>query len=232
MSISDHINSRINQAASFVVQEDALEIINSGELTSKVRALTLRAIIATPGLPEFLYNTRIIAPYRRQGFSVVGTGAHAVALRDGHSAVRKIYPETAAMNIRQKHEHIDLLRYKQSVAQKHLGRFVLPQSFSIEPHPLHESQSVVSASQPLVVAQGSIRVATAQPHPELDEFTDRSFAMQDEDAALPDVVGNKNLLICKDRRLILVDPITLHARDPDDQNAYARADTALRHYRQ
>lgn len=229
MLLSHHISERLDQIASFVTRDDALEVIKAGELRSKARALALRAIIATPGLPDFLYNTRIRKPYADHGLPVIGVGVHAVAVKSGTSEVKKLYPRTVTMDQRQKNDYISALDDKQKIACKYLGQFVVPQEFSIQTNPLDDSTSVVIAIQPFIKPHASIKLGTATVSEELNDFAARSLCMQDEGHALPDIVGNRNLLV-GENGIQLIDPIALLADDPSDSYAYEKANYALSKY--
>lgn len=91
-----HIRSRADQLANFVFSPEAREVLAQGDI-HPARALVIRAILATPGLPKFLHEHTQASAYRKAGFNILGIGYHAITTDDGPSQVRKFYRHTATM---------------------------------------------------------------------------------------------------------------------------------------
>ena len=235
MNVKDtlpYVNDRINQIAKFCHADQAKDELEHGEL-NPLRALVLRAIIATPGLPDFLYDQRVVRPYERGGYAVVGAGMHTTAIQDGPHAVRKIHENSLHLSESEQYELIDHLESRQALTAHHLGRYCLSQTYAIDQHPLRPNKSVVVATQPFISAMRSINFfqrADSQ-QTELAGFAKKCHNMYANSnyEALPDLAGNNNVLIDAETRTpLLIDPIALLRADPSDNRAYEKTATILK----
>ena len=77
-----HIRSRADQLANFVYSPEAREVLAQGNV-HPARALVIRAILDTPGLPKFLHEHTQASAYRKAGFDILGRGYHAITTSDG-----------------------------------------------------------------------------------------------------------------------------------------------------
>ncbi len=224
-----YLANRTRQLAEFVGRPNAKESLATVKSPQKV--IIIRAILATPGLPEFLYERVVAKPYSRIGYEVIGIGAHAVTVKDGSTRVRKIYPESVGMTKDEKLALIAKWEARQALNLTHMSEHTIPQSFSIEPFvlPPFTDDSVVTASQPIVEFDRTImlpqlargRVATAATQFVLDG---QAMFESTSGDAVPDVVGNCNLVIDRVRdRAVLIDTIALMANDPSDKRAYRQS---------
>lgn len=227
-----HINRRIDQIAKFCHSEQAEDELTQGTV-HPVRALVLRAVLATPGLPDFLYRQRIVRPYEQSGYHVIGAGANATTLRDGDHGVRKIYEQTAHLSEAEQLQLIADFEMRQSITHHHLGSHSVAQAFSVDHHPLRPTRSVVVATQPFVPYGDTLNFydpATLN-RPELIRFRQRCYDMAENSTprALPDLAGNSNVLIhAETHKPVLIDPIALLHDDPADDKAFLKTSLILK----
>jgi len=198
--IRQHIDNRLNQAINFTQSERVTEKIRDGEFNSRLRRMTLQAILATPGLPDFLYERHIVRPYARIGREVIGAGAHSIALADGTDKVQKVLFETRGKSETEQRAFITELDADQEVSLRHLEPFTLAQSFAIEPDPLHPHQPIVIARQQRVdgISATPIFHGELDGNSKTDEFIAGSHTMLHAERALPDLDGNANVIINDD----------------------------------
>jgi len=225
-----YVRRRIDQLSHFVQNPNAREMLAEGTM-NPVRAMVIRAVLATPGLPDFLQERSYISGYRRAGFDVLGTGYHAVTVTDGPAAVKKFYRHTAGLTESEQNGQIKVWDAKQKLALEHLGAYAVPQTFTIESNPLNSAESVVTATQERIESVGAIDIFA--PEQNLDgtqSFIADSYAMQYQSgiAAVPDLFGRNNAVIEATTGAVkLIDPITLVRDDPIDENGYARVSRYL-----
>ncbi|MDB5161548.1 MAG: hypothetical protein JWM52_56 [Candidatus Saccharibacteria bacterium] len=221
--------NRTRQLAEFVGRPNARESLET--IQNPQRVLILRAILATPGLPAFLYQQIVAKPYKKIGYDVIGIGAHAVTVKDGPSRVKKIYPESIGISDEQKLALLAKWEARQALNITHIPQHTVEQQFSIEPFslPPFNDDSVVTASQPIIefdhtimstqLTRGRVTAAATQ-------FVLDGQAMYEatRGAAVPDVIGNCNLVIDRLRnRVVLIDTIALMEDDPSDHRAYQQS---------
>lgn len=220
-----NLRQRINQLANFVHNPGAHEILAEGTI-HPARALVIRAILATPGLPKFLHDMTNATQYRRAGFDVLGVGYHAVTVSDGSEKVRKFYRHTSDMSEAEQTAQMNDWNAKQSLILEHLGMYAVPQNFDIDAHPLDPNKSLVVATQDRIIPAGVINIFEPDSIPEsAREFLARSQAMPTTGAivAVPDLIGHENAVVEATTGAIkLVDPIALVRDDPSDTAGYDR----------
>lgn len=222
---ASYVRRRIEQIAMFTQDPNALEILASGSV-NPLRAIVLRAVMATPGLPNFLYQQTVAPEYRKAGFDIIGVGYGAVTVSDGPDMVRKFYRHTAGNSEEAHKAAIELWTAKQSLTLEHLGAYAVPQFFSIEENPTNTSESIVSAIQRRINPRGAINMFQSEQIPELAiPFLHDSQAMHQNSIhnAVPDLVGRDNVLIeSGTSKVFLIDPIALLGDDQGDKSSHAK----------
>lgn len=147
--------------------------------------------MATPGLPEFLYNRAYTRRYRATGHEILGVGHHVVTVVDGAHQERKCYRKTAGLSEAKQQRQVATMQRKQGSTLAHLEPFAIPQEFFIQEYPLAPTKVWLGLHRP---------------------------------TALPDVFGINNLVVEVDTgAILLIDPVSLHAGDPEDASAYEQA---------
>lgn len=227
-----YLIKRLQQVTDFVNDPRALEALAEGRV-HPVRAVVLRAVMATPGLPEFLYNQAYTRRYQAAGHEILGIGYHAVTVADGPNQVRKFYRHTAGQSEAEQRQHVALLQQKQASTLAHLEPFAVPQEFFIQEDPLNPNQSVVVATQARIAIKTGLNFYTGAEPLAVNPvaFAESALEMQanSDPMALPDVVGVNNLVVEADTgAILLIDPVSLHADDPIDAPSYERAQRILK----
>ncbi|MGV9001717.1 MAG: hypothetical protein ACOH18_02050 [Candidatus Saccharimonadaceae bacterium] len=221
-----YFERRLKQIAVFIESPNAHEVLASGEL-NPIRVVALRAIMATPGLPDFLHRHAMAPEYRRAGFNILGIGFGAVTVGDGPESVLKYYRHTAGENEASQQATIQTWTAKQDLVLEHLGQYAVPQTFTIEQNPLNLSESIIAARQSRIKSTGAINVFRSNEIPACAvPFIEDSQHMHHNSGrtAVPDLVGRNNALIEAGTGAIkLIDPIALTSYDPGDEAAYLRA---------
>ncbi len=228
----EYTKRRLTQLADFIVNPDAPEILAEGSV-HPIRAMVINAVLLTPGMPAFISRYSTVQLYRRAGFSVLGSGYHAITTEDGPESVRKFYPRTGLLEASAQQALLDSWRKRQALTAQHMGSYFIPQLFSIEQDPLHPDRSLISAAQQRVYSKGaiSIRAINAAPHIARD-FLEASYSMQAESApeALPDLVGRDNAVVDVTTGMVkLIDPIPLIRSDPVDQLGFIKTERFIHH---
>ena len=105
-------------------------------------------------------------------------------------------------------------------------------SFFVQEDPLNPSRSVVAATQARVAIAAGLNFYTGAEPLAVNPvaFAESALDMQanSDPAALPDVVGVNNLVVEADTgAVLLIDPVSLQASDPNDSVAYERAQQIL-----
>ena len=226
-----HIAQRLRQVTDFVNDPRAPEALAEGRV-HPARAVVLKAIMATPGLPHFLYSRTYTKPYEAAGHEVLGTGYHAVVVDDGPHQVRKFYRRTAGLSEAEQRAHLAHLEQKQQSTLSHLPSFTVPQEFFIQEDPLNPNQSIIAATQARVAIKAGLNFykGAAPLIADPSTFAAQALTMQEESTptALPDVVGVNNLVVeAHTGEILLIDPVSLHADDPEDDVAYQQAQRIL-----
>lgn len=225
-----YLRQRLEQVALFTQDPNAPEILASGTL-NPIRAIALRAVMATPGLPNFLHESVVLSGYRKAGLDILGVGFSAVTVSDGTENVRKYYRHTAGTGEQFQQESINNWVRKQDLALEHLGSYTVAQNFSIEANPLKPNESIVVARQQRIHSVGAINMFTSEGIPdEATEFIKEAQRMHEtsEFNAVPDLIGRDNVLIeAGSRALKLIDPITLVNNDPGDRRGYVKVSSFL-----
>lgn len=230
-SPKDYLKGRLQQLTDFVNDPRAAEALAEGRV-HPARGLVLRAVMATPGLPTFLYNQAYTRRYRVAGHEVLGVGYHAVTVADGAKQVRKFYRKTAGLSEAEQQRHVTAMQHKQASSLAHLEPFAIPQEFFIQQDPLNPNQSVVAATQARVAIKAGLNFYSGAAPLVADPsaFATSALEMQaaSDPTALPDVVGINNLVVEVDTgAILLIDPVSLHAGDPEDAPSYQQAQRIL-----
>ncbi len=228
-----YVRFRIEQIATFVNSPDAYEQLSSGTM-NPLRAMVIRAVMLTPGLPHFLHE-RVGAPgYRQAGLDILGIGFHAVTVKDGEDSVRKYYRRTVGASEASQREIIKIWNAKQNMILAHLGEYAVPQFFEIGENPLNNTQSIVTATQARISSVGSINMFKPDSIPKsaLHFFHDsQQMNLTNGNSAVPDLIGKENALIEASTGAIkLIDPIALVREDPVDEPGYHRVTSFLDEY--
>lgn len=230
-SPKSYVAKRLQLLTDFVNDPRSAEVLAEGGV-HPARALVLRAVMATPGLPKFLYNNAYTRHYKAAGHEILGIGYHAITVADGPNAVRKFFRRTAGQTEAQQQQQIKELEHKQASALTHLAEYTVPQHFFIQENPLNPQESVVAATQARINIQTGINFYLGADAPAADpsDFAASALEMQEnsDPHALPDVVGVNNLVVEADTgAILLIDPVSLHADDPIDVPSYERAQRIL-----
>lgn len=191
------------------------------ELPFAMRMAKTALLAAHDTYPEFFAN-RIQNRYKKAGYTVLGLGLHSITLADGDS-VLKVYRNTVGLDEAEQNEMKLYWERKQNVLLGSLSDHAVPQTFSIDSHPVDGARSVVLAHQPYVHAHHSIRLPLDSPA-QLPEstFVAKCITMHDMVGAVPDIVGIDNIFMTDDG-IRIVDTIPLEASDPTDTGAFQRA---------
>ena len=226
-----HIVDRARMVAAFVNAPEAHERVEN--VKSPINRMVLRAVLATPGLPLFLYRKLISHAYEEAGFRVIGTGTHAVTVLDGDSGVKKFYPESRGMNETKMRALLKRWNDRQDPLLEHLEPFTIPQAFTIESDPLNPNGGpIVASTQELILARKSISFTDPRwvsPDGQLADFIQRSHTMYHTtpEHAVPDIIGSRNVLIGMDGQPLLVDTVSLFADDHEDAHAHGKSKRIL-----
>ena len=226
-----YLTQRLQQVTDFVNDPRAPEALAEGRV-HPLRAVVLRAVMATPGLPEFMYARAYTRRYQAAGHEILGVGYHAVTVADGPNQVRKFYRHTAGQSEAEQRQHVALLQQKQASTLAHLEPFAVPEEFFVQEDPLNPSRSVVAATQARIAIKTGLNFYTGAEPLAVNPvaFAESALDMQanSDPAALPDVVGVNNLVVEADTgAILLIDPVSLQASDPSDSAAYERAQQIL-----
>lgn len=228
--IIPYLNRRLNQVIEFTNSDNPRERLANGKI-HPVRSLALKAVLATPGLPAFLYRHYGAGAFEQAGYTIAGTGNHAITLHDGNKMVRKIYPYTEHLSEEEQTRQIETWRHKQSLSLEYLEPYSIEQDFSLDAHPLRPNVSVIIAQQRYIAPALSINLSNETPISEsVTNFIAASKIMHtaSQPTALPDVIGRNNLVIEAETNLLcLIDPISLVRHDPSDILAYQSALSVL-----
>lgn len=216
MALSPRLTERAAFVAEIISHPQSREILRTSSATIAKR-LFLSSLLLTPGVPEAFFKHFILKPYERLG-SVIGKGATALVVRDSQTTVRKFFLGTDHMTETKQQEMLSSWEAKQAISLTHMPQFVVPQQFSLDEHPLFpERGSIVTATQEFIPHSESIDIYDESFRRHLwfpAAFVEASWAMyQDDNSALPDVVGIDNVIIDEAGNVKLIDPIVLTAED-------------------
>lgn len=223
-NLRNHISNRLDHIVAFTHGERARERLASDEFNSRVRRMALVAVMATPGLPEFLYEQRVVSPYRAVGYNVIGLGTSATTLDAQDGTVLKILHKTRNMPEASQRAEIDRLERLQDVSLKYLEQFIPVQEFSIGGDPLSLDKDVVIARQEKVDGRSATPMLRGKEEPTdaFNDFIDAAEKMKNDGVAVPDLLGSSNLLVGKAGGIHLIDTICTVNSTEDGGKAFKR----------
>lgn len=152
-------------------------------------------------------------PYTAKGFDVIAFGRNSTVIRDGGS-VLKIARASEKMAPDQQQKLVDELAHRHASSVEYLGDVCVDQNFGVAKHPIREA-SVVIAKQPFVEFEPFNHGMPPRPEQaaQLEDFADRSFAMEADTDLLSDASGTNNLGFDAEGKLVLVDTIPMKSSD-------------------
>ena len=232
--IPSHVGARYELVENFLADPNALDRLNSGEVTSLWRAAILGAALHVPGLPDKLrkrQRVRLDMPYIERGYTILGRGYHATVLEDGDKSVRKIFPGTRGMKEALQAQYIARTEAKQAIITDNLGPIAVRQHFEVQQDPLDSNSTIVAAMQPKVEGKDVTRLGSniARLTPDWKNFLFGAAGVLEQKAA-PDLAGVRNLLIDERNRLRLIDPVAVLKDDSIDNTGYNRSCEILQPY--
>lgn len=178
----------------------------------------LAGAIKTRILPRILkdyYYRKDILPIEQHGLTVVGQGYTAIAARDEKiGEIFKFHYTMPGYTENELSRTIEELQRKQEICLTHLGNIAVSQEYEIDTSPYDQSEPIIVARQPFVLAERSIDLQKTIDRdvaliPDIKEFAVGNMNMIEEHRAVADVLGRGNLVVNNEGRLKLIDPIPL-----------------------
>ena len=176
------------------------------------------ALLMAYDFQPHVFSHYLRKPFTKAGFEVIGVGSHATVLEDGPSSVLKLYRATQAMDEQQLALRKQQLEQKQASLLQYMGKFVTPQVFFIDTHPVYKDTPLLMATQERVNGT-PVNLTEGYTDTNIQVLLESSLVMHDNIQSLPDVIGANNIIATTEGERI-IDAIPLVQSDPEDATGY------------
>ena len=202
------LGNRLNQLAILTQHERASQLIVEHKFHREWQRKAAKLLLSMPAMADKLYDSRFVRPYKRAGYDVIGVGYNAIALDDGVNTVRKVYPSSRLMDAVQLDSYIIELTTNQSATLNYLSDVAIEQAFSVDEDPLNPTLPILTAKQQRIYGESATPLLRAH-HPSMKKFIYDSRRMHSDIHAVPDIIGNSNIISTEMGNLALIDTINL-----------------------